>query len=87
MLVKISTEPESVVVSVTDTGIGIAEEYIDKLFKPFPDIPGRDNFPGTGLGLSVCHGFIELHGGKIWAESEGEGKGTTISFSLPIRQS
>jgi len=87
ILVKISTDPESVVVSVTDTGIGIAEEYIDKLFKPFPDIPGRDNYPGTGLGLSVCHGFIELHGGKIWAKSEGAGKGTTISFSLPIRQS
>ena len=87
ILVKISTEPDSVVVSVTDSGIGIAEEYIGKLFKPFPDIPGRDNYPGTGLGLSVCHGFIELHGGKIWAESDGAGKGTTISFSLPIRQS
>lgn len=87
ILVKISAEPDSVVVSVTDAGIGIAEEYLGKLFKPFPDIPGRDSYPGTGLGLSVCHGFIELHGGKIWAESKGAGKGTTISFSLPIKQS
>ncbi len=69
--------------SVADTGIGIAEENLPKLFSKFVQI-GRVNGPGykgTGLGLAICKGLVEKHGGRIWAESQPE-KGTTFSFTL-----
>jgi PAS domain S-box-containing protein len=74
-----------ITVIVKDTGIGIKPENIHKLFTPFFQIDsslGR-KYRGTGLGLAICKGIIEAHGGKVLAESEGEGKGSTFSFSLP----
>lgn len=82
--VSLKRNGDYVIFSVRDHGIGISKRHISQLFKPFPDIPGRNRYGGTGLGLSICKGFIDLHGGEIWAESEGEGFGTTVSFSLPI---
>ena len=67
-----------------DTGVGIAKENLPKLFDKFEQF-GRVNGPGekgTGLGLSIAKGIVELHGGKIWAESETN-KGTTFIFTLP----
>ena len=73
-----------VVVAIRDRGIGLAAEDIPMLFKPFPGIKVEGNKEGTGLGLSICRGIVELHGGRIWAESEGPGKGSTFSFTIPI---
>jgi len=72
-----------VLFSVRDTGVGLTKEDIPKLFKPFPGIHTEGNPEGTGLGLSICKGIVELHGGRIWAESEGRGKGSTFSFTTP----
>lgn len=71
---------------ITDTGSGIEPEDIGKLFQKFGLMPGSyaTNQPamGTGLGLYICRSIVELHQGKIWAESEGRGKGATFSFQL-----
>jgi signal transduction histidine kinase len=72
--------------SVTDTGVGIPSESIGKLFDKF--VRGKNaqsaNTQGTGLGLYVAKQFVEAHDGKIWAESEGEGKGSTFYVELPL---
>jgi len=65
--------------------VGIKEEDIPKLFKPFPGIRVRGVKDSTGLGLSICKGLVELHGGKIWAESDGPGKGSRFTFSCPCK--
>jgi len=71
-------------VSVVDRGVGIRKEDMPKLFKPFPGIHVEGVKESTGLGLSICKGIVELHGGRIWAESEGLGKGSTFTFTLPL---
>jgi signal transduction histidine kinase len=70
---------------VSDTGIGIAKEHQDCVFHAFEQVEGSMNrkFDGTGLGLSLTKKLVELHGGKIWVESKGEGKGSTFSFIIP----
>jgi len=77
--------PEKFVrISVTDSGIGIKQEDLERIFKPFEqgENSASRKYQGTGLGLSLTKNFVELHGGKIWAESEGEGKGSTFNFIL-----
>jgi PAS domain S-box-containing protein len=71
---------------VQDNGIGIVKNKLDKIFVKFYQIDsGRTReHAGTGLGLAVCKGIIEGHGGKIWAESEGPGTGTQIHITLPL---
>ena len=78
-------ESDHLWVSVADTGCGIAAEDIGKLFRPFQQVDGsiRRRYGGTGLGLSISKQFIELHGGKIWVESQF-GVGTTFTFQIPI---
>jgi signal transduction histidine kinase len=74
----------AVEISVSDTGIGIAKEDQPKIFEEFRQV-GRDyahKVEGTGLGLTLAKKFVELHGGRIWVESE-VGKGSTFTFSLP----
>jgi signal transduction histidine kinase len=76
---------ESVEISVTDTGIGIAPEDLDAVFEEFRQV-GKDytkKAEGTGLGLALTRKFVELHGGKIWVRSE-PGKGSTFTFTLPL---
>ena len=72
--------------SVSDTGIGISPEDQNKLFKPFEQIDTRltRKYKGTGLGLSLCKQLVELHGGRIWFESEA-GKGSNFIFVIPMR--
>jgi two-component system, NtrC family, sensor kinase len=78
----------SVEISVSDTGIGISPEDQAKIFEEFRQV-GSDyahKVEGTGLGLTLAKKFVELHGGRIWVESE-VGKGSTFSFTLPERSS
>ena len=69
-------------VSVTDNGIGIAEEYVNKIFMPAVRLHTSEEYEGTGLGLATCKKIVERHTGSIWCESR-EGKGTTIHFTIP----
>ena len=77
-------EDDKILVSVTDTGIGMDQEQIDMLFTLGAGIstPGTTKEQGTGLGLILCKEFIEMHDGKIWVESE-TGKGSTFKFTIP----
>lgn len=72
--------------SIKDSGIGISKENIGKLFSRFTRLDNAKNTrpDGTGLGLYVCKQIIEAHGGQIWVESAGEGKGSTFFFTLPL---
>jgi len=75
-----------VAVSVKDTGIGIAPEDQEKVFEEFRQVgAAAKKIEGTGLGLTLCRKFVELHGGKIWVESE-LGAGSTFTFSIPLRE-
>lgn len=85
--IEADIKDEELLVSVADTGIGIKQKDIDKLFKAFQQIDSEyaQKYGGTGLGLSLNKKLVELHGGKIWAESEF-GKGTTFIFTIPLRR-
>jgi len=78
---------DTVEVSVTDTGIGIAPEDCDAVFEEFRQVGthAEGKAQGTGLGLALTKKFIELHGGKIWLTS-ALGKGSTFFFTLPVTQ-
>ena len=73
-------------ISVTDTGIGINPDDLNRIFNPFEQVDGSISreFGGTGLGLSLTQKLVELHGGKIWAESDIEGKGSQFHFTIPL---
>jgi signal transduction histidine kinase len=72
-------------ISVEDSGIGIHAKDLERIFDPFEQAESSLNrrFQGTGIGLSLTRSMVELHGGKIWVESDGEGKGTRFSFVIP----
>ncbi|NLE43947.1 MAG: response regulator [Chloroflexi bacterium] len=78
-------EGGDVIFSVSDTGPGISEDGLSKLFQPFQQVDGsiRRRYGGSGLGLNISKRLIDLHGGRIWVDSR-EGVGTTFSFRLPI---
>ncbi len=83
--IVITSRPQvdGLIVSVSDNGIGIAREEQDRLFKPYSRINAdRQRHPGLGLGLALAKQVVELHGGRIWVESES-GQGSTFSFLLP----
>ncbi|HEY3340941.1 MAG TPA: hybrid sensor histidine kinase/response regulator [Anaerolineae bacterium] len=84
--VHIERTVEEIIVSVKDTGLGISSENLQHLFDEFSHLSESvDESIGSGLGLSISRMFIQLHGGRMWAESAGTpGQGTTVSFSLPL---
>ena len=82
----VSQQKNEIVVSISDTGIGIAPGDFAAVFEQFKQVGGdtlTDKPKGTGLGLPICKEIVEHHGGRIWLESE-VGKGSTFSFALPI---
>jgi signal transduction histidine kinase len=71
-------------ISAKDTGVGLSRDQTDHLFDEFYKTDeSRHKLDSTGLGLTICKSIIEKHGGKIWADSHGGGKGTTIHFTIP----
>jgi PAS domain S-box-containing protein len=80
--VKAEEEADAVKVQISDTGIGIKAEDLVKVFEPFSTIQKATYSKGTGLGLSITKVLVEAHGGKIWVESAGEGKGATFAFTI-----
>ena len=85
VLVSVVPEPDAIRVSVADTGMGIREDDLARLFEPFQqlDNPVVRSAGGTGLGLAISKKFVELHGGRIWAESR-ENQGSTFHFTIPL---
>lgn len=87
--IAVRRRPDYLATSVTDTGIGIPPDELEQLFDAFYQVRGRpvpNGAPGSGLGLSLARQIVELHGGRIWAESEGDGKGSRLTFTLPLRR-
>jgi signal transduction histidine kinase len=86
--VRARMEDGTLWVAVADTGIGVPKEYQEIIFSEFQQVDGTYSrkHEGTGLGRSLSRKLVELHGGRIWGEREGEGRGSVFTFTLPQRQ-
>ena len=83
--IRVSAVEEGVhvAVSVSDQGRGIPAESLPHLFRKFSRIDAEEQGGDTGLGLAICKGIVEAHGGRIWAESDGPGMGARFTFTVP----
>jgi signal transduction histidine kinase len=82
--VRAALKEGTVEICVTDTGVGIAPEDQEAIFEEFRQVGTADKkVEGTGLGLALSRKFIELHGGRIWVQSQ-VGHGSTFTFTLPV---
>ena len=86
--VRVAAERDGVhvAVSVTDKGRGVPAERLPHLFRKHAAATGGDGVGGGGLGLTICKGLVEAHGGRIRAESGGPGRGTTFTFTVPLAE-
>ena len=85
VVVRLTSNPESIEISVTDHGIGITEDELPHLFSRYGRTSGAvaSGIEGHGLGLFLSKGIVDAHGGRIWAESAGAGDGTSVMLVLP----
>jgi signal transduction histidine kinase len=85
IMVEVQDKEADTVFRVSDTGMGISEDEQEKIFEEFYQTSGgiANKTPGTGLGLTLARKFVNAHGGRIWVESEGEGKGSCFILTLP----
>jgi PAS domain S-box-containing protein len=83
---QVERSGDELVISVADTGIGIKREHHERIFQAFEQVDSSYSRKqqGTGLGLSLTKRLVELHGGRIWVESEGDGKGSIFRFTIPF---
>lgn len=81
--IRSTLDGEEIQVEVTDTGIGIGEDFIPRLFKPFEQATGTTDRTGLGLGLSIVDALMRAHGGSVHAESPGPGRGSTFTLRMP----
>jgi signal transduction histidine kinase len=86
--ITLSSSNSQAHIHVIDNGTGIAEPELENIFKQFYQVESHmtRHHGGLGLGLAIARGLVELHGGKIWAESAGAGMGTTVKISLPLKK-
>ncbi|MCW3115933.1 MAG: histidine kinase, partial [Chitinophagaceae bacterium] len=82
VMIGIEQKGAAISFSVTDKGQGIDEQYIDRIFERYFQIPGRSDKKGSGIGLAICKEFVEAVGGRIWVRSQ-IGEGSTFGFDLP----
>lgn len=83
VIIRVAKTPQDVTISVTDRGLGIAKQFLPKMFKRFFRAEKTKNIEGLGLGLFLCKQIVTAHHGKVWAESQEE-KGSTFYFSIPL---
>ncbi len=83
--IRSKTEGEEVMVSIEDNGIGIAQEFQDRIFIIFQRLHNRTQYEGTGIGLAICQKIVQRHNGRIWVESV-EGEGATFFVAFPAGQ-
>ncbi len=87
--ITVSQEGVHVAFSVVDHGRGVSAERLPHMFRNIVRFDGEDRTgedEGSGWGLSICKGIVEAHGGRIWAESDGEGRGTRVTFTIPVAE-
>jgi signal transduction histidine kinase len=79
-------EGSSLTIAVRDEGLGLPPEALPRLFQKFSRVEHhrQRGIEGTGLGLAICHQIVTELGGRIWAESAGEGRGSTFTFTVPL---
>ena len=81
----LTSDDRTATVLVRDHGVGLAPEELPHVFERFYRGHHLRRLEGTGLGLHICEAIVAAHGGRMWAESEGPGKGSTFGFTLPLR--